>query len=59
MLPSVTTTGNYLSFNDLTSECRHSKLQTRPLVREDAVGKEKVIVSPKKKRNINLVFSVF
>jgi hypothetical protein len=46
----------YWSFNDLTSECRHSKVQTHPLVREDAIGKRiKVIVSPKKKRNINLV----
>jgi hypothetical protein len=46
----------YWSFNDLTSECRHYKLQTRFLVREDAIGKRiKVIVSRKKKRKINLV----
>jgi hypothetical protein len=30
----------YWSFNDLTSECRHSKLQTHPLVREGALQKE-------------------
>jgi hypothetical protein len=46
----------YWSFNDLTSECRYSKLQTHFLVSEDAIGQRiKVIVSPKKKRNINLV----
>jgi hypothetical protein len=39
----------YWSFNDLTSECRHSKLQTHFLVREDAIGKRiKVIDSQKK-----------
>jgi hypothetical protein len=27
----------YWLFNDLTSECSHSKLQTRPLVREGAL----------------------
>jgi hypothetical protein len=31
-----TTKYGYWSFNDLTSECRHCKLQTRPLVREGA-----------------------
>jgi hypothetical protein len=47
---------DYWSFNDLTIECRHCKLQTHLLVREDAIGKRiKVIVGPKKKRNINLV----
>jgi hypothetical protein len=30
----------YWYFNDLTSECRHSKLQTRPLVREGAQQEE-------------------
>jgi hypothetical protein len=46
-----------LVVNDLTNECRHSKLQTHFLIREDAVGKRiKVIVSQKKKkRKINLV----
>jgi hypothetical protein len=39
-----------LVVNDLTSECKQSKLQTRFLVREDAIGKRiKVIVSQKKK----------
>jgi hypothetical protein len=41
----------YWSFNDLTNECKHSKLQTHVLVREDAIGKRiKVIVSQKKKK---------
>jgi hypothetical protein len=40
-----------LVVNDLTTECRHSKLQIRPLVREDAIRKRiKVIVKKKKKK---------
>jgi hypothetical protein len=42
-----------LVVNDLTNECRHSKLQTHFLVREDAIGKRiKVIDSRKKKSKI-------
>jgi hypothetical protein len=38
----------YWSFNDLTSECRHCKLQTHFLVREDAIGKRKSNCQSKK-----------
>jgi hypothetical protein len=34
--------------SDLTSECKHSKLQTRPLVREDAIRKSKSNCQSKK-----------
>jgi hypothetical protein len=41
-----------LVVNDLTNECKHSKLQTHFLVREDAIGKRiKVIVNQKEEKD--------